>query len=59
MLPVFAKNGMFTTYQLARLIFGFSLAYCTGQFVIGALVDCGWALLERRHSIPICEMDKI
>jgi OPA family sugar phosphate sensor protein UhpC-like MFS transporter len=38
-LPIFARDHLYTTSQGARLIFFFSVAYCAGQFVVGGLAD--------------------
>jgi MFS transporter, OPA family, sugar phosphate sensor protein UhpC len=38
-LPVFARDHLYTTSQSARLVLCFSVAYCIGQFVMGGFVD--------------------
>jgi sugar phosphate permease len=38
-LPVFAKEHLYSTFQSAHLVLAFSIAYCVGQFLVGGLVD--------------------
>jgi MFS transporter, OPA family, sugar phosphate sensor protein UhpC len=38
-LPVFARDHLYSTAQSAHLVLLFSIAYCAGQFVMGALAD--------------------
>lgn len=38
-LPIFQREHLYTAYQGAHLVLAFSIAYCLGQFVMGALTD--------------------
>jgi sugar phosphate permease len=38
-LPIFQREHLYTPYQGAHLVLAFSIAYCIGQFVMGALSD--------------------
>ena len=61
-MPMMARTGHFGNFDLAQLVFVFSLAYAVGQFVAGALGDrfggrltgaagrSGFRRLHRRHG---------